>query len=450
MSDRAVRILATASVIVLIGLRLYALFFTASPRTGWDDRGYRSAAIADAAATTPGEAAAAVLVPGYARTLGRAEILEAGGRTVGYHAALVAGLHAATSSNTERNLQSTNVVLFVLQILLVFLLARWAACPPGVALAASFLYGASPLVFGMSRWILTENFAFTGMLVWVYIAAILATTRRSDGDSWRTAGIAVLGAYVMGIFSTAREYTLPVLGLLSAATALGFWIEGERRAALGFVGVLVPFAAAATLSLQNALPALQRKSQMSQYLRPFGAWLQHATLDTLGAPLSVLLVIGVAGVATAAVQTRRRGGNRPSSRNRSLVLLLAAESSLPVLYVLGTLVTSNRGPRIAAPILIATLAAIFTAHRLYPELRELAARRVAQLLLVVLMLGAWGLQAKALWLDDDGGRTYAFHGIRLPQFNAPLGIAEGEPPHYHGVPATPAELRDARQRAGAE
>jgi hypothetical protein len=59
--------------------------------------------------------------------------------------------------------------------LIIFLFAWWATSDYLLATAITFLYLSSPIVFGLSRWVMTENFVFVGLLTFSFIPAWLIT-----------------------------------------------------------------------------------------------------------------------------------------------------------------------------------------------------------------------------------------------------------------------------------
>jgi len=66
--------------------------------------------------------------------------------------------------STELNFQVVNFLLYLVQWVIIFLFAWWATSDYLLATAITFLYLSSPFVFGMSRWVMTENFVFVGLL----------------------------------------------------------------------------------------------------------------------------------------------------------------------------------------------------------------------------------------------------------------------------------------------
>jgi hypothetical protein len=152
------KILSVSIILSLISffiLRIYAIYNTVAIKT-WDDVGYRFYALKAASddLNIPG-ALQDVIYP-------NANILDHT-RSIGYHSWIVLALKLSLSGDPEKVFQLANLGLLIIQGLIIFHFSYWASQNKNFSGTLTFIYLSSPIVFGLNRWVMTENFVMTAL-----------------------------------------------------------------------------------------------------------------------------------------------------------------------------------------------------------------------------------------------------------------------------------------------
>jgi len=154
--DCILRTVGIVSILAVLALRLYAAAWTIPMRTPWDDSTIRLAAKQQSRRETVASAVGRLVLPNPP------SVLE--GRLNGYQRWLVVGHKLGTRirpGSGELAFQVVNFVLLCLQALALMAFAHWATRDLALSAGFTFLWISAPVVFGMSRWVLTENLVLT-------------------------------------------------------------------------------------------------------------------------------------------------------------------------------------------------------------------------------------------------------------------------------------------------
>src|SRR5260221_6519165 len=166
--DSILRTVGIVSVLAILALRLYATVRTIPIRTLWDDRTIRLAARQESRQETFAGALARLVLPNPP------PVLE--GRLNGYQRWLVVGLMLGRQirpGSGELAFQVVNFILLCLQTLTLMVFAHWATRDVALSAGFTFLWISAPVVFGMNRWVLTENLVLAAGPVLSFLAACL-------------------------------------------------------------------------------------------------------------------------------------------------------------------------------------------------------------------------------------------------------------------------------------
>lgn len=429
---------AATSLAGVVGLRVYAALWSAPVVTPWDDSLVRRDARLAARKEPTATLAATVLLPHTP------SLLE--GRVNGYGEWLALGIDVAEHlgvKDVPRACQLVNVVFFVAQGTIVLLFAAWATRDLAAATTLAFLQLSSPIVFGMSRWVLTENHVLLSVPTIALVAAVLLARRRAGRRAPRAAVALAAGAgYVVGLLAAAREYAFPAYLVVTVAVAAGLVAQRRRREAAAFLAVVAAFVAPLAGPLALAIATSLEKADVALYFHPLRAFVPHVVLFVVGPALAlVLAAFAASATGRAARQAAGRGAGAWSPPRllarglrtlRSGLGVLSAGYLVVFVFYLALIVWSrNRTGRTAIMPMLIALALLLVhlrrrrASRLW--LRTAPARGLG-LLLVAL---AWGVLSHQLFVAFDGGRTYAHAAYRLEYFNYPLGLRPSERPSDH-------------------
>lgn len=449
MSPRLLGSVAAVSLLLLFALRIYALFASVHARTPWDDRYFRQAAIEATEEVSAPEALAGVLLPNSETVLGR---------TIGYHSWLVLSwgtLRAGGGSDPEIAFHVANVALLTLQLLAVYLLARWSLGSQVVAGTLAFVYFSAPVVFGINRWVVTDNHILTALLVGSLVACWLtaqpAPSDRGLAKSFSSRPkmilLALIGGYAMAVFSTVREYAVPIFLPLILAGFVGLWLRKQRLAAVAYAAVLTPYLIALISPFRVALEEFSAKSGALSYFHPMSEMIPHLWWHALGPVLSTLLFVGTA-VALWTGAPRAGTWNSDGSRSRGslgLVLLLAAYIGLTITYVVGLSMSYVRVVRPTLLPMVTVICGLLVAARALPRTRRAFTGAPARTILLVAISAAWLVQGYQLLYAFEGGGSYLFGSHDLEVWNHPLHLRPLEDPDDSHVPQTKCEV--ARRQA---
>jgi hypothetical protein len=343
------------------------------------------------------------------------------------------GRHIRPGSG-ELAFQVVNFLLLCLQALTLMLFVHWATRDLALSAGFTFLWISAPVVFGMNRWVLTENLVLAAGPILSFLAACLLGREAPSGPGPRSRAARLLtagsAAYVMGLFSVAREYAGPSYFAIVAATLLGLCLQKRRSEAAVFASVTACFVAPLASPLAAALRATVTKGSREEWLHPLGEWIPHVSLYTVGPALTVALIVLVAAGlyragARGAGPPREDGttlGGRSYGALAGLRALFWAHLLLLAFYLGGIVWVRSRVSRLAIlPMIVATgLALIGT--RLSPEIQRTLSTTRAKGAVLALIVASWSVLSYQLFVAFDGGETYAHAAYRLEYYNYPLHL----------------------------
>ena len=402
-------------VAALFAIRVYAAAYTIPVRT-WDDVQFRR--VVDGISPFFAERVgfgASVLPPSPSTSL----IVE-GRRAGAYLLWLLTARALLPSIEPERAYQLVNVVALALEALLVYALFRKRSRELGVAAAA--LYVSMPFVFGVNRWVWTDNHVMLALLALSWACTWLAEERRQ----WRVGEIAaaLAAGLICGLAAETREYAAPSIVVLPAATVIALLLSRRFAAAAAFVAALAPYLVVFVSDVQGIALTATVKAADTRYYHSVLELFLHSGRHVVGPTLAVLIAVGMSFALLVAYRLVRRGR---AAALQPVAVLLFAHLAVAAMYGLLLVVSTNRISRGAVPIVWTFIGTIATALRSdVPFLQHFTmhARRTlaAGVAAALLVLGY------DLFVAFDGGRTYAAHAFLLGTFNHPLWLPEPSGP----------------------
>jgi hypothetical protein len=395
-------------LLAVAALRAYAGFFTIPVRT-WDDVGYRGQIeLASEYFTSHGGAPAALRLAVRPHPV----VVDAR-RSLGYVTWLIVVRQALPSLEPERAYQLANMLMLALQAALVWYLAR----PAGRVLALSFvcLYLTTPFVFGVSRWIWTENHVMVALLALPAAGLWLAEAKRRHW--WSEALVGAAAGIACAVSSSAREYIAPSIALVTGAILFGLLMARRWTAAGAFAAATVPHFIACGKTAYEMLPLIAERSADTRWYHPLSEWAAHCVRHVSGYPM-LMVVTGGLAVAVGVAWKRIR------SRSFDLAsILLYSHLLLVAVYVAAISVATNRDRRAAVPILWSAIGAIAAAWRLREAQSPGATRRLTAGLVTALALSLCFF-CYDLFVAYDGGPSFVAHGFQLnTAINHPLWLS---------------------------
>lgn len=433
--DFILKALVISSLVLLIGLRIYAVYHTV-PIVTWDDYQYRKVAIHDAENNTLSEAIEGVFLPNPNPPIKPAD------RMRGYHQWLVLGLKLFGVENSELTFQLVNLVLFSLQAVVVFLFGLWALPDYIFAFTITFLYLSSPILFGMNRWVITENLVFTGLLLFSFLASWLLTSKTKNKNNslnlrtkkwnftWQEIVKSALVAYLIGIFSTMREYASPSLFIISSCIFIGLIWDKRKVAVITFAAVLLPFLLAIAKPLYNSLLGLLKKSGQLEYFHPLNQWISHAVIYAFGPAMTIFLVtLSILILYYSLKKIIQVWQTTPSDiidflklKISGIYILLLGQGSLILIYAIGIFLSGNRPIRSVLTLMMSALGFVLIAIYIAPSLRSLLLTYTARIVAISLIVLSWCILSYQLFFDFAGGKTYVHHPFKLEFYNHPIHL----------------------------
>ena len=370
---------ASLSLVAVLALRLYAAFWAVPIQTPWDDALIRR----DARIVAGKESTARLLV--NALTPGAPPLLA--GRVNGYGnwAALGQKLRErAGSPEVQRAFQLVNVAFFCVQCATVLLFGYWSTRDAPIAVVVAFLYASSPIVFGISRWVLTENLVLTAGPALALLAASLlsARARTERGTLRRAVLVAGLTAYLMGLLGSAREYAAPSYGLILLVVVTSLLAQKRLAEAATFAAVIACFVVPLAVPLGSALRVTLAKADVSSYFHPLWQWVPHVAAFVVGPSLTLAFLALLATVGGRAVHSvaggrlrRRLSANGPGLRlsrelRSGVGALYWSHWLLLALYVAGIVWSRNRSVRAAILPMLVTFNLVLLYFRRHPSSRR--------------------------------------------------------------------------------
>jgi hypothetical protein len=412
---RATSWVAALSLAALLGLRCYAAYFTVPVRT-WDDVAYRDNALWTAERTSTAEAISDIVLP-CSKTLWDL-------KTAGYRSWLTVAKKISPFKNDEFTWQSVNICLFLIDGISLFLLSWWSTRRRDFSLCLAFLLLSSPIVFGMNRWVMTENHVMTSIIVYATAGAVLFRRRERETLLLNLFWGAVAG-WLFGIFGSMREYCLPtIVGIPIAAFAGLIW-ERRRARLAAFSAVYFPYAFDIGKALEPILKsAVPRTQEGGWHFHSLSDWIPHVALHSAGPALvSTFLILSW----LCGVEALRRWRDLDGGANRLRLLLgklsgwhifLAGQLAVTIGYAGLILWIKMRGVRASIPLSMSIMVLLVMASRGLPD----SARRRFSLCLLPLVALSWLVLGYQLFIPFNGGKTYAHHPSNLEHFNHPLHL----------------------------
>src|SRR5262249_46679998 len=189
---------------IALFLRLWSAWSGTAACT-WDDSTYRALAV-ESPLSLPQVVRSIILPtidnhPKIKINTGYILWLVMGLRTFGW-LGTPSGSWGCFASQTERAWQVVNIWLLLIQLCCVYGIARWGLGDRSLAMAIMTAYLVAPIVFGMNRWVMTENHVMAALWVAIAMALWAVVSQRK----WAP----ILAAVAIGVFATTREYALPL------------------------------------------------------------------------------------------------------------------------------------------------------------------------------------------------------------------------------------------------
>jgi hypothetical protein len=429
---------ALLSLGMVIALRIYAVFIP-QPVVTYDDRHYSGIAVYCEPRETMGEAVKDVLLPNNKNI---------GNRTAGYNSCLVLGLKVFSAMEPKRALQAVNLVLFLIQIAAVLFISYWAYPKHWFAVSFCYLYVSMPIIFGLNRWIMTDNLVITAL--WVFpAAAIWAVCRDNERDGrgylgqiWTEGVVPLAAGGMMAVFAGLREYAVPSYFLISGIIVLSFAVKRKWTAFFVFIAVSIPYWRASFEGASGIIARTVSKSGISSagsdihvhlYSLPYWKWIYDMITGSYGLAMSVLIALGMYFMAKGAWEKSVKGimtGKDIPAKIKGIFfdgksLLLIGQLFLAVSYFTLASLSSFREFRTTIPCGVSMLAALLIGINVFqvidgggvPALR-------AKKAILALMAISWAAAVYQLFIAFDGGKSFAIKPYRVPTYNHPLNLRE--------------------------
>lgn len=398
-----------AVLAALIAIRVYAAVATVAVRT-WDDSQFRASAEAGTSWVEEHGGSS-----GLARLVlePKSLITEGARRAGGYLSWLVVGRRLLPALEAERAYQLVNVAFLLAQLLLVYGLFRTAS--RAFALAAMSLYLTMPFVFGVNRFVWTENEVMFALLALTWAGVWLLGEERTSRGGEAAAGLAA-GA-ICALASMTREYAAPSVALVPAVIALALVLRRRFLAAATFLAPVAVYAVPFLQDIAAVASIAAEKASHPSYYHSVIELLLHSTRHVTGVPATLLVAAGVLAAGAAAWRLGRGALLQP------VPLLLWAHLLLLVVYAALIVWSTNRISRGMVPVVWSAIGASAIAVRLVGPLRAEQRRWIAHAMAACVVISVAFL-GYDLFIAFDGGRSYAAHAYQLGTFNHPLLLRE--------------------------
>ena len=346
-------------------------------------------------------------------------------KTMGYHLWLVAGLHAfgwlgtpaytygCSVSKAERAWQVINILLLLIQLACVYGVARWGLQDRTLALAVTTSYLVCPIVFGMNRWVLTENHVMAAL--WVAIAMTLWLVTSAQ---WLVPVAAAVG---IGMFATTREYALPLLIVLTLAGGVALLRDRRPSAATVFVLVAASYLICAVIAAAPAFDLARQKlfnpEGQRQFWNPVPAWLAHMVMESWGPSLTVLLIVATVWLTVRYAKALRTG----RARVDGLAVLWMIFGLLSLGTMAGAYTTIQRLVRPSIPPFLFCFAFVLVGFRV-TAVPIAAVRRPFSGAMVCALVASAVLLTYHLFFRFEHGQKYVPHAAFMEYYDHPLWI----------------------------
>lgn len=414
------RILVIISLVGIFALRIYAIYNSVIIRT-WDDAQYRRLALLDAN-------------PNLALTKAFSDLIFPNGnlldnsRSIGYHSWIVLALKLSLSGDPEQTFQLANLVLFIIQAAVIFCFGYWATKNKLFSGTLTFLYLSSPIVFGMNRWVMTENFVLTGLLIFGFLPCWLLTVDfRPSIRKELLVGIVV--AWIMGIFASLREYAVPSYLIPSFATGIALvWVR-RWDAFCTFSIVTGVFTLTMLESWTQLFKLAAFRVTQAEYFHPLTEWFPHVIVYVMGIALSLLLLAGsilVIKVGFTKFHTFGDGKKIDISLLKEkidpLIFIWIAQLFLVVLYIVIIIRSDSRQARAGIVFMFPILISLLVGCRILKISPRFFKKSLIQVFCVALIVCSWSTSYYQLFLAFDGGKSFVFPPFDLEWWNYPLNL----------------------------
>jgi hypothetical protein len=423
------RWMAMLSLVALLALRIYAAFFTVAIHT-WDDVWYRGDATTEARAISTFEAGKRLLLPSNLTWHRK--------KTVGYHSWLVFAMKVSPFRDPEHTWQAVNLIFFVLDGVCVYLLGFWCTRRRTFALAFTTVFLAAPIVFGMNRWVMTENHVIVASLMMATMAAWLLGQPARSG--WKRELIAgAFAGWLFGLFGNLREYALPTLVILSGTVVVGLLWQRRWACLGGFLAAFVPYAVAIGMALGIILrSAIPRAQVDAGFFHPFSEWIPFTVRYSAGITLCLAILVLLALAARDAT-ARWRAVSGPDRLRRFVGpiggrhILTLGLIGLTLVYVALVVWIRMRGVRASIPIVVSLAPlALVLGYILVDD-----SRRLLDWCAPALVVCAWSVLLYQLLFAFHHGTTFAHHPANLEYYNHPLHLRALRTPNDMHVTTSP-------------
>jgi hypothetical protein len=346
-------------------------------------------------------------------------------RSVGYHSWIVLALKLSLSGNAEQTFQLANLILLIVQAVLIFGFGYWATKNKLFSGTLTFLYLSSPIVFGLNRWVMTENFVMPALLAFGFLPAwLLGEDFRPSFRREIIASIAI--AWIMGIFASLREYAIPSYLLPSLATALALAWTRRWDAFWSFGIVTSIFTLSLVQPWIQLFKAASFKFTQSEYFSPLGQWFYHVVIYVVGIALSLLFAIGAIFILRTAVSKFKTFWRVRKSRLTTLkdgidplYLLWITYILLIFFYAVMFVRSDNRLARAGIVFMFSILSFLLIGVRVLEVPNLIFKKGSVQFLCIILIVCSWCTSYYQLFVAFDGGKTFAFPAYDLEWYNHP-------------------------------
>ncbi len=411
-----------AGILVVVAFRVW-LAATEVMICTWDDYDYRMLARADAATTSCFKLTVDLLLPDFR------PLIRTPARSVpdGYHKLLVAGLKASdavSDAAAERMFLIVNMALWLSQGVLVYLVSWMLLRNNAISLLIVATYLSSPFVFGISRWVLTENYSLFGSLVAevALLSIVTAIPGPRLGDTKRFSKlqeclIVAAAALAVGMSAGVREYSLPLTFGASVAAVLILCLRARWILAAIFMITITPYLIGAYKSIDLLLPVIRSKLVIPEYYHSWIEWGFHSPSHILGG-----LLVGVPATLFVALYTLPRRRSRPGwdREDVAFFVCLALQMAVIAMAAVGLGLSSNRTARAWAvflvPMLVGTLLTIRLVDRGSLSMAFLRPVWLVAFLINLVLLGFH------VGFGSDAASRFTHHALNLEIYNYPTGL----------------------------
>lgn len=408
-------VISILSIVGIFLLRIYAIYNTNTIQT-WDDLGYRKYAL------NAGTYDINLMTALKALILPNPDILD-NTRSIGYHSWLVLALKLYLSGDSEQTFQLANLGLFAIQAIVLFLFVKWATSSNSYACTFTFLYLSSPIVFGLNRWVMTENYLMAGLLIYGFLPAYFVNKTQSPSYRKEIFG-AILIAWVMGIFGTLREYAFPYYVLTALAIAVSLLIDKRYDALMAFIAVSFAFITTFIPGWLTLMESASHKVGLSEYYHPLPQWSVHVIQYVIGVALSIAFALMIVLIASRLKSFFDQFYNNRNIRHRSLMIILACNLILLILYSLSIILSESRTARAGIMVMFPLLNTILISIKLLRDNNHILKSITVNYICLFLIFLSWTTLYYQLMVAFDGGKTFAHPAYDLEIYNHPLYLRE--------------------------